>query len=136
MRSLPSFVVLSLGFLAAAAPLLSPYTLHEKRTHVPAGWTSKRRHDPSIDDVPAHIALHLDFVTPVGEQPVDPTLLTFPYLTTFTTFPFSDIRGVVTRTAHLFAFPPVEVSHSHTPYIYFTDIGLDLLLLDSCKTIL
>lgn len=46
MRSLLSFVVLSLGLLAAAEPALSPYILHEKRTHAPAGWTLKRRYDP------------------------------------------------------------------------------------------
>ena len=33
---------------------------------------------------------------------------TYHSLTTFATFPFSDIRGVATRTAHLFAFPPVS----------------------------
>ncbi|KAG6375597.1 peptidase S8/S53 domain-containing protein [Boletus reticuloceps] len=47
MRSLLSFVVLTLGLLAAAEPVLSPYILHEKRTHIPTGWTLKRRHDPS-----------------------------------------------------------------------------------------
>ena len=34
--------------------------------------------------------------------------ITYLSLTTFTTFPFLDIRGVATCTAHLFAFPPVS----------------------------
>lgn len=56
MRSLLSFIVFSLGLLAAAEPTLPPYTLHEKRTHVPAGWALKRRHDAS-SFVPLRFAL-------------------------------------------------------------------------------
>ncbi|KAJ7762293.1 subtilisin-like protein [Mycena maculata] len=40
-----AFLSLSLGLLAHAE--LSPYTLHEKRTNIPAGWTLTRRHDAS-----------------------------------------------------------------------------------------
>ncbi|KDQ54115.1 hypothetical protein JAAARDRAFT_136070 [Jaapia argillacea MUCL 33604] len=29
----------------ASSPVLSPYTLHEKRSHVPAGWNRARKHD-------------------------------------------------------------------------------------------
>lgn len=51
-----SFIALSLGRLAAAGPALSPYTIHEKRTHVPASGTVKRRHDPSTP-LPLRFAL-------------------------------------------------------------------------------
>lgn len=65
MRSLLSFVVLSLGLLAAAEPALSPYTLHEKRTHVPAGWTLKRRHD-SNTPLPLRFALTQRNIDDIG----------------------------------------------------------------------
>jgi tripeptidyl-peptidase-1 len=41
-----STTLLSLGFLVVAEPQLSPYILHEKRTHIPAGWSHVRKHDP------------------------------------------------------------------------------------------
>ncbi|KAF8141189.1 peptidase S8/S53 domain-containing protein [Boletus edulis] len=66
MRSFLPFVVLSLGLLATAGPALSPYTLHEKRTHVPAGWTLKRRHDPSTP-IPLRFALTQKNINDVGK---------------------------------------------------------------------
>ncbi|KIJ15543.1 hypothetical protein PAXINDRAFT_11661 [Paxillus involutus ATCC 200175] len=66
MRSLLSLVILSLGLLAAAEPALSPYTLHEKRTHVPAGWSLKRRHDASTV-VPLRFALTQKNIDEVGK---------------------------------------------------------------------
>ncbi|KAF9243183.1 peptidase S8/S53 domain-containing protein [Melanogaster broomeanus] len=66
MRSLLSFVVLSLGLLAAAEPALSPYTLHEKRTHVPTGWTLKGRHDANTV-VPLRFALTQKNIDDVGK---------------------------------------------------------------------
>ncbi|EGO00782.1 hypothetical protein SERLA73DRAFT_71753 [Serpula lacrymans var. lacrymans S7.3] len=47
MQSLLYLVVLSLGLLAAAESPISPYSLHEKRTHIPAGWSLQRRHEPT-----------------------------------------------------------------------------------------
>jgi tripeptidyl-peptidase I len=47
MRSL-TLPLFSLGFLclgAIAEPLLSPWVLHEKRNHVPAGWSHSHRLD-------------------------------------------------------------------------------------------
>ncbi|KIJ66024.1 hypothetical protein HYDPIDRAFT_87864 [Hydnomerulius pinastri MD-312] len=66
MRSLLSFVVLSLGLLAAAEPALSPYTLHEKRTHIPTGWSLKRRHDTSAT-VPLRFALAQSNIEDIGK---------------------------------------------------------------------
>ncbi|KAH7908104.1 peptidase S8/S53 domain-containing protein [Hygrophoropsis aurantiaca] len=45
MRSLLAFVTLSLGLLSLAEPTVSPYSVHEKRSHVPAGWALSRRHE-------------------------------------------------------------------------------------------
>ncbi|KAH7904189.1 Pro-kumamolisin, activation domain-containing protein, partial [Hygrophoropsis aurantiaca] len=69
MRSvLASLVVIALGLLASADPILSPYSLHEKRTAIPAGWSYTRKHDSSavlplrfaltqsnIDDIEKHL---------------------------------------------------------------------------------
>ncbi|KAF8444923.1 peptidase S8/S53 domain-containing protein [Boletus edulis BED1] len=66
MRSLLSFVVLTLGLLAAAEPVLSPYILHEKRTHIPTGWTLKRRHDPSAP-LPLRFALTQNNIDDIGK---------------------------------------------------------------------
>jgi len=66
MKTLLPFLVLSLGLLAAAEPALSPYTLHEKRTHIPAGWTLKRRHDPS-SSLPLRFALSQRNIDDVGK---------------------------------------------------------------------
>lgn len=66
MKALLSFVVLGLGLLAAAEPALSPYALHEKRTHVPAGWSLKRRHDPSTP-IPLRFALTQRNIDDVGK---------------------------------------------------------------------
>ena len=67
MRSLLSFVILNLGLLAAAEPTLSPYTLHERRTHVPAGWTLKRRYDPSTV-IPLRFALTQRNIDDIGKH--------------------------------------------------------------------
>ncbi|KAF8134388.1 peptidase S8/S53 domain-containing protein [Boletus edulis] len=64
MKSL-LFVVLSLGLLAAAEPVLSPYILHEKRTHIPTGWTLKRRHEPSAP-LPLRFALTQSNIDDIG----------------------------------------------------------------------
>ncbi|KAG9312126.1 hypothetical protein JVU11DRAFT_7414 [Chiua virens] len=66
MKSLLTFVVLGLGLLAAAEPVLSPYTLHEKRTHVPVGWMLKRRHDPSAP-LPLRFALAQRNIDDIGK---------------------------------------------------------------------
>jgi tripeptidyl-peptidase I len=41
------FFTASLLLLATAKPLLWPYTIHEKRHHLPPGWSLVRRHDSS-----------------------------------------------------------------------------------------
>jgi tripeptidyl-peptidase-1 len=57
-----SFVLPVLSFtlgLAASAiadPTISPWKLHEKRSHIPAGWTLARKHDPSAS-IPLRFAL-------------------------------------------------------------------------------
>ena len=66
MRSLLSFVILSLGLLAAAEPALSPYILHEKRTQTPTGWTLKRRYDPSTR-LPLRFALAQRNIDDIGK---------------------------------------------------------------------
>ena len=47
MRSL-LFSLLYSSFIAltTASPQLSPYTLHEKRSHLPDGWSHSHRHHP------------------------------------------------------------------------------------------
>ncbi|KAH0829140.1 peptidase S8/S53 domain-containing protein [Lanmaoa asiatica] len=70
MRALLSFVVLGLGLFAAAGPALSPYILHEKRTRVPADWTLKRRHDPSIP-LPLRFALTQKNIDDIGKYLIE-----------------------------------------------------------------
>lgn len=48
MRSfLLPLVFLSLGLATSADPILSRWTLHERRSHVPSGWKVARKHDAS-----------------------------------------------------------------------------------------
>ncbi|KIJ66050.1 hypothetical protein HYDPIDRAFT_87640 [Hydnomerulius pinastri MD-312] len=57
MRSLLlPFVLLSLGLAASAGPTLSPWTLHERRSHIPSGWSRARKHNPSAV-IPLRFAL-------------------------------------------------------------------------------
>ncbi|OAX32243.1 subtilisin-like protein [Rhizopogon vinicolor AM-OR11-026] len=49
----------TLGLAAAsviADPIISPWKLHEKRTHIPVGWTRARKHEPSAS-IPLRFAL-------------------------------------------------------------------------------
>ncbi|KAN0081424.1 Peptidase S8/S53 domain containing protein [Tylopilus felleus] len=41
------FVLLSLGLVASSDPILSRWALHERRSHVPSGWTLARKHHSS-----------------------------------------------------------------------------------------
>ena len=67
MWSLSLSVILCLGLLGAAEPTLSPYTLHEKRTHIPAGWTLNRRYDPSTT-IPLRFALIQRNIDDIGKH--------------------------------------------------------------------
>lgn len=51
-----SLVVLALALLSNAEPTLSPYNVHEKRTHPPPGWSLARRHD-TTSTIPLRFAL-------------------------------------------------------------------------------
>jgi len=46
---LPTVLLLIFGVAtnAISIPTVSPWKLHEKRSHVPAGWINARKHDPS-----------------------------------------------------------------------------------------
>jgi tripeptidyl-peptidase-1 len=50
------FVLLSLGLAANADPTLSPWALHERRSHIPPGWARARKHDTSAA-IPLRFAL-------------------------------------------------------------------------------
>ncbi|KIJ15604.1 hypothetical protein PAXINDRAFT_99466, partial [Paxillus involutus ATCC 200175] len=50
------FVLLSLGLAANADPTLSPWVLHERRSHIPPGWARARKHDTSAA-IPLRFAL-------------------------------------------------------------------------------
>jgi len=59
MRSLLLLIIsFTLGLAAnvIADPIISPRKLHEKRTHIPAGWTRARKHEPSAS-IPLRFAL-------------------------------------------------------------------------------
>jgi tripeptidyl-peptidase-1 len=49
-------VILGLAASAIADPTISPWKLHEKRSHIPAGWSRARKHDPSAS-IPLRFAL-------------------------------------------------------------------------------
>ncbi|KAJ8585969.1 hypothetical protein M405DRAFT_935689 [Rhizopogon salebrosus TDB-379] len=57
-----SFVLPALSFLldiaasATAHPTISPWKLHEKRPHIPVGWTRAQKLDPSVS-IPLRFAL-------------------------------------------------------------------------------
>ncbi|KAH7917848.1 subtilisin-like protein [Leucogyrophana mollusca] len=53
MRSLPLLLTLS---LVGARGTLSPWTLHEKRSQIPSGWSRAQQHEPSAM-IPLRIAL-------------------------------------------------------------------------------
>ncbi|OAX31677.1 hypothetical protein K503DRAFT_60000, partial [Rhizopogon vinicolor AM-OR11-026] len=48
----------TLGLAASviADPTISPWKLHEKRTHIPVGWTRTQKHEPSAS-IPLRFAL-------------------------------------------------------------------------------
>lgn len=67
MRSaLLSLVVLALGLSALAEPTLSPYQLHERRTHVPAEWSYDRKH-ASDAILPLRFALTQSNIDDIGK---------------------------------------------------------------------
>ncbi|KAF9243178.1 peptidase S8/S53 domain-containing protein [Melanogaster broomeanus] len=66
MRStLLRWVVLTLALSALAEPNLSPYQLHEKRAHIPAGWSHDRRHS-SDALLPMRFALSQNNIDKIG----------------------------------------------------------------------
>jgi len=48
--------ILALVSSTVADPILSPWKLHEKRSHIPAGWSRAQKHDPSAS-IPLRFAL-------------------------------------------------------------------------------
>ncbi|KAF9228449.1 subtilisin-like protein [Gyrodon lividus] len=67
MRSgLLSLVVLALGLSVWAEPKLSPYQLHEKRTHIPPGWSFDRRQS-SDAILPLRFALTQSNIEDIGK---------------------------------------------------------------------
>lgn len=66
MRSLLSFVVLSLGLFAIAEPTVTPYVRREKRVRTPEGWSLKGRHHPDAI-VPLRFALTQRNIDAIGE---------------------------------------------------------------------
>ncbi|KIJ65943.1 hypothetical protein HYDPIDRAFT_166913 [Hydnomerulius pinastri MD-312] len=71
MRSLLlPFVLLSLGLAASAGPNLSPWTLHERRSNIPLGWSHSRKQDPSAA-IPLRIALAQSNIEDIEEYLYD-----------------------------------------------------------------
>lgn len=66
MRLLLSFVVLAFGLLASADPVLSTYRVHERRSHVPTGWSHNRKHDSSAV-IPLRFALKQSNIDAIGD---------------------------------------------------------------------
>lgn len=66
MRLLLSFVVLTFGLLASADPVLSAYRVHEKRAHIPVGWSYDRKHDSSAV-IPLRFALKQNNIDAIGD---------------------------------------------------------------------
>ena len=66
MRLLLSIVALALGLLASADPVLSPYRVHERRTHIPTGWSYDRKHDSSAV-IPLRFALKQSNIDAIGD---------------------------------------------------------------------
>ncbi|EGO00781.1 hypothetical protein SERLA73DRAFT_167028 [Serpula lacrymans var. lacrymans S7.3] len=61
---------ISYGLLTAAEPLLSPYSLHEKRTSIPAGWSRSRRHE-ATSILPLRFALKQSNIEDIGSYLYD-----------------------------------------------------------------
>ncbi|KAF8132082.1 peptidase S8/S53 domain-containing protein [Boletus edulis] len=71
MRSfLLPFVLLSLGLAASSDPILSRWIVHERRSHIPSGWSLARRHDASAV-VPLRFALAQSNVENIEEYLYD-----------------------------------------------------------------
>ncbi|KAF8554934.1 hypothetical protein OG21DRAFT_1484296 [Imleria badia] len=70
MRCLSFFSLVSLSLLSSAEPFLSPYRVHEKRTHLPAGWSLTRRHDVT-STIPLRFALKQRNIEDIGNYLYD-----------------------------------------------------------------
>ena len=66
MRLLLSIVVLTLGLLTSADPVLSPYRVHERRAHIPTGWSYDRKYDSSAV-IPLRFALKQGNIDAIGD---------------------------------------------------------------------
>ncbi|KAG8221268.1 peptidase S8/S53 domain-containing protein [Butyriboletus roseoflavus] len=62
-----SLVALTFALLSGAKPTLSPYNVHEKRTHIPAGWSLTRRHD-ATSTIPLRFALKQRNIEDIGDH--------------------------------------------------------------------
>ncbi|EGO00779.1 hypothetical protein SERLA73DRAFT_159455 [Serpula lacrymans var. lacrymans S7.3] len=65
MRSIISLFVLGAGLGVVANPIV-PYTVHEKRTSLPMGWSHSRRHDSSAA-LPLRFGLTQNNIADIGE---------------------------------------------------------------------
>lgn len=63
--SLISLVTLTLALFSSAEPTLSPYNVHEERTHLPLGWSLERRHD-AASTFPLRFALKQRNIEDIG----------------------------------------------------------------------
>ncbi|EIW82301.1 subtilisin-like protein [Coniophora puteana RWD-64-598 SS2] len=71
MRSLlVSLVSLALALSVLAEPTLSPYTLHEKRDAIPAGWSRDRKYHATAS-VPLRFALAQNNIDSIGDLLLD-----------------------------------------------------------------
>lgn len=61
-----SLVAVALALLSNAEPTLSTYNVHEKRTHLPPGWSLTRRHD-TTSTIPLRFALKQRNIEDIGE---------------------------------------------------------------------
>lgn len=60
-----TLVTLTLALLSNAEPTLSPYNVHEKRTHLPPGWSLARRYD-ATSTIPLRFALKQRNIEDIG----------------------------------------------------------------------
>ncbi|KAH0829150.1 peptidase S8/S53 domain-containing protein [Lanmaoa asiatica] len=67
MRHSPSIslVTFTLALLSSAEPTLSPYNVHEKRNHLPPGWSLARHHD-ATSIIPLRFALKQRNIEDIG----------------------------------------------------------------------
>ena len=68
--SFVSLIALTLALLSGAESLHSPYSIHEKRTHIPSDWSLTRRHD-ATSIIPLRFALKQRNIEDIGNYLYD-----------------------------------------------------------------